>query len=343
VPIDPSQPDQVGPALLAYLGAHLEATGLCYAEAPEPLGRGFDTYIYAFRLEGEALAAAWARPLVLRLYPAARESAKAEREGAVQRFAAARGYPAVAPLAVDGLAEPFGLPLMVMDRVEGKPMLERIGLSPPAVRRLFGKMASLHAALHRVSVDGCPLPADGSLVVRLLKALQERIERVSAHELDDALVWLEEHKGTVMPEEVSLCHNDFHPLNIMVGDDGRLTVLDWSDAALGDRHCDVARTLTLLHFAWIAGGSAPERLVLRLSRGFLRSSYLVPYRRELPIDLDRMRYWQAYHAAQGWLQMIELQDPGNPSMAGARLDAVERLPPGLLPQLRRYFWQRAKP
>lgn len=342
MPIDPSRADQVAPTLLAYLGAHLDAPGLRYAEAPEPLGRGFDTCIYAFRIEGAGLDEAWARPLVLRLYTTVTQASKAEQEGAVQRFAAARGYPAVAPLAVEGIAEPFGLPLMVMDRVEGKPMLERIGLSPPAVRRLFGQMASLHAALHRVSVDGCPLPADGSLVVRLLKALQERIERVSSHELDDVLAWLEEHKGMVMPEEVSLCHNDFHPLNIMVGDDGRLTVLDWTDAALGDRHCDVARTLTLFHFAWIAGGTALERLVLRLSRGFLRSSYLVPYRRELPIDPDRMRYWQAYHAAQGWLQMIELQDPGNPSMAGARLDAVERLPPGLLPQLRRHFWQRAK-
>jgi hypothetical protein len=36
---------------------------------------------------------------------------------------------------------------------------------------------------------------------------------------------------------------DFHPLNIPVADDGAPAVLDWSNATVGDRYHDVARTL----------------------------------------------------------------------------------------------------
>ena len=58
--IDPSQADQVASALLAYLADHLGVAGLRFAEPPQPIGRGFDTYIYAFRLEGDGLDSAWA-------------------------------------------------------------------------------------------------------------------------------------------------------------------------------------------------------------------------------------------------------------------------------------------
>ena len=341
--IDPSQADQVASALLAYLADHLGVAGLRFAEPPQPIGRGFDTYIYAFRLAGDGLDPTWERPLVLRLYPNERQGDKAEREGAIQRFAAQRGYPALEPLALERNAGPFGLPIMVMERVAGVSMLERLSLSPLAVRRQFAAMADAHVALHRLPVDGCPLPSDGPLVERRLSDFRERIARSKLPGFDEALRWLEEHKDTVIPEELSLCHNDFHPLNIMVADDGRLTVLDWADASLGDRHHDVARTVALFRFAHIAGSSALERLVLRLSRGFLTASYLRPYRRQLPLDWRRLRYWEALHGFQGWLQLTELQDPESPAAVGARPESLQRLPADLIPQLERYFWQRAKP
>jgi aminoglycoside phosphotransferase (APT) family kinase protein len=340
--IDPSDGEQVAAALLAYVRERLPSASLRFAEAPERIGRGFDTYIYAFRLEGEGLDPAWARPLVLRLYPTANQADKAEREATVQRFVAEHGYPAPAPLAVEREAAGFGLPLMVLERVAGVPMLDRIGANPLGIGRLFGAMADAHAALHKLPVDGCSLPFDTPLVVRKLDELRPGVERMADDELSRGLRWLDEHKGVVMDEERSLCHGDFHPLNIMVGDDGALTVLDWSDAAIGDRHSDVARTLVLFRVAWIAAESRVEKLALRYGRGFLASRYRMPYERQLPIDATRLRYWQALQSFSGWLLVAELGDPTNPSVAGAREDAVQRIPAGLDDELRRYFWERTR-
>jgi aminoglycoside phosphotransferase (APT) family kinase protein len=145
----------------------------------------------------------------------------------------------------------------------------------------------------------------------------------------------------VTEEEPSLCHNDFHPLNILVADDGALTLLDWADASVGDRLHDVARTLALFRVAWIAAGSAAERVALRLARGFLASRYLTPYRRILPFDAARLRYWQALQTYAGWLQLVELEQAG-PAVEGVRQDSVARLPPALLAQVRDDFRRLAR-
>ena len=49
-----------------------------------------------------------------------------------------------------------------------------------------------------------------------------------------------------MPKHTKLCHGDFNPSNIIVGDDGKLYVIDWVHASQGNASADVARTYLLL-------------------------------------------------------------------------------------------------
>lgn len=53
-----------------------------------------------------------------------------------------------------------------------------------------------------------------------------------------------------MPKGNSLCHGDFNPSNIIVADDGKLYVIDWSHATQGNPCADVARTYLLF---WLDG------------------------------------------------------------------------------------------
>ncbi len=342
MPVDPFDAQQVGNALFEYLRRRVAPDGLRFAEEPERIGRGMDTHVYAFRVEGEGVDGAWAGPLVLRLYHSERQGEKAAREAAVQRFAFECGFPAVLPLAMERVCEPLGLPIMVMARAPGVPMLERMGLNPSRIVRLLAKMAELHAALHGLPVAGCPLPSEGPLIERRLQELRAPTGRPAGDGLANALRWLEAHKWAVIDEEASLCHNDFHPLNILVADDGAPTVLDWSDAAIGDRHHDVARTLVLFWVAPIAARSGAERVLLRISRGWLAARYLNAYRRLLPVDRVRLRYWEALHAFQGWRLLADLQDSQGGTAAEARPDSVEQIPASLLPELRAYFWQKTR-
>jgi aminoglycoside phosphotransferase (APT) family kinase protein len=103
-------------------------------------------------------------------------------------------------------------------------------------------MGEAHVALHRLPVEGCPLSYDAPLIDRRIEDWHERLRSADGPELRRALAWLEGAAARVRDEEPAICHNDFHPLNLLVEGDGRLIVIDWTDAALGDRHNDVART-----------------------------------------------------------------------------------------------------
>jgi aminoglycoside phosphotransferase len=131
---------------------------------------------------------------VLRLYHSVRQGEKAAREAAVQRFAVERGYPAVIPLVFERSAAPLGLPIMVMARAPGVPMLERMGPNPLTIARLLANMAGLHAALHRLPVAGCPLPSRPARRTPA-KGVRAVTERAAGNGLGDALRWLRRTSG----------------------------------------------------------------------------------------------------------------------------------------------------
>ena len=120
--------------------------------------------------------AGWEQPLILRVYPAARQEAKARREASVQAFLVRAGYPAPRPLLVEGADNEFGLPFMIMERVQGRPMLDRFK-NPLAIPGLLRRMAELQTRLHKLPVEGCPLPYEGPLVDRSLAEVSELAER----------------------------------------------------------------------------------------------------------------------------------------------------------------------
>ena len=148
----------------------------------------------------------------------------------------------------------------------------------------------------------------------------------------------EEHAGRVRREEPAICHHDFHPLNVLVDGRNQLFVIDWSDAVVGDRNSDVARTAVLFLFARLGANSAAERLVLRVAGGLFRGRYLALYRRQLPIDDGRMHYWEAAHAFNGWLQLVELRARG-PAAPELQLEMVQQFTPALIDEVRRHFWR----
>jgi aminoglycoside phosphotransferase (APT) family kinase protein len=335
---DPAQPEEVSAALLEYVGRRASVAGLHFAEPPEQIVHGEDTYIYTFRLEAEGLDPAWARPLVLRIYATAGQGDKAEREAAVQRFAADRGYPTPRPLAVEVAHGPFDLPFMVMERAPGVTMLHKLEANPLGAFRLVSMMANAHAALHNLPVDGCPLPSDAPLVERRFAEFRDFIDRYHLPGLDEAFGWLESHKGTVIPEELSLCHNDFHPLNLIVDDGRGAMAIDWTRATLGDRHHDIARTRGIL--SWAPLGEVPflQRMLVTISRGLLVRRYLQRYQRLLPINRERLKYWEALQAFQAWVEALMLQR-ASPEELGARPDRPQRLPPDFTDKMRRVFWK----
>jgi aminoglycoside phosphotransferase (APT) family kinase protein len=338
--IDPADNAGVTARLLTYLRLRL-SPAVEFAQPPEPLGRGFDTFIYRFKVRDGSLDATWLQPLVLRIYSSLDQVEKAQREAAVQEFVAHRGYPALKPLATEVSDEGIGLPFMIMRRVEGGTLLDAITKRPWRARRLLAGMADLHVRLHQLPVDGCPLTRERPLVDIKLEDARELIDKMNASHMEEGFRWIEERKQFVLDEDPVLCHNDFHPLNILLEADGEtMAVIDWPDAALGDRHCDVARTVALIWFAQVAADSAFERFLLKAARGFLRGSYFNRYEALLPVEKRRLEYWEALHTFVGWAQ---LEDVAYRAAQGEHQTGMaQQIPPGTTALARDRFWKLAR-
>jgi thiamine kinase-like enzyme len=229
---------------------------------------------------------------------------------------------------------------MIMERVPGTPMLDRFK-NPLAIPGLLRRMATLHTRLHRLPVEGCPLPYEGPLVDRRTAEIRDLVERFGLGEFGEPLKWLEANRGVVAMEDPVLLHNDFHPLNLMLSDEGEMHVLDWPDAALGDRHHDLARTLALFWLAPPLSRNAVERLLLTAVRGSVSRRYVSYYGEELPLEPGRLRYWEALHAVMAWAQVAAIHG-GHGEELGAKSEAAEQVPAGFERSLRAYFWKRAR-
>jgi aminoglycoside phosphotransferase (APT) family kinase protein len=301
------------------------------------LAGGLDTYVYGLSIRG-APPPGWPSRVVLRVYPGLQQVAKMEREFAVQEFVTARGFPAAKPL-LAGPPDVLGLPFMLMERIEGVQAVEAFK-NPLRIRGVLRQMAALQARLHVLPIDGCPLPYDSPLIDHLLAQPRELLARYPEPDAMRGLRWLEDTASLVRDEQPVLVHNDFHPVNILA--DGRkLTLLDWSDAALGDRHSDVARTLAVFwHAPYFQAGIA-RRALLFLRRPII-SWYLRDYQSHAPLRRDRLRYWEAAHAFSEWVTIVVADRHGDAAI-GAREGVAGSLPRGIADILWQYFAERAAP
>ncbi len=141
-----------------------------------------------------------------------------------------QGYPvpAVEELSDDGCD-------MVMQRIDGRTMVEKIGRAPWSLRRQADTLARLHHELHEIPAPNF-LPAAPT------------------------------------GEGSCLLHLDLHPLNVMIGPSGPV-VIDWTRACAGDPSVDVALAWLLMSAGEPPGGRLRTRL-LELGRNVLTQRFI---------------------------------------------------------------------
>jgi aminoglycoside phosphotransferase (APT) family kinase protein len=234
--------DQVSGKLIAYLRDQLNEPMIGYESALTQLEGGFETHIYRFELKGAHKE--FTKPLVLRLYPESSGIGSVVWESIVQNALAAEGYPVakVRMLCVD--MSILGGAFFIMDFLPG----EAMAAAPvETIPELLGKA---HAALH--SID--PKPLVKSLGERgideSLCRLDNRFEGLKDKAskfpwLRDAVDWLIERRPPE-PEQLALCHHDFHPGNILVQGGMVTGVLDWPGFLIADPALDIANTIVLV-------------------------------------------------------------------------------------------------
>lgn len=308
--VDPRDPQAVADAVAGWAAEHFGGAVVVDGE-PSAIGAGFDSYIHRLDLTGSVLPDQWRVPLIVRLLPSPDRAAQAAREATVQGWCADHDYAAPRVLAVLAPDEGLGLPTQVMERAPGVTMLDAVVAKPWRAFRLVDQLAGLALALHALPTGDWPEGnVSGSTLVDQRLGLPRRVTaELDRPELAEALRRAEALSDDAMSGPPVVCHGDFHPLNVVV-EGGRASVIDWTDAGLGPREADVARTLLLFHVASIAADSMAERVALRFAGPRLAERYRHTYEADVPLDAGRLRTWTVLHAVHGWAQVEMLHAGG---------------------------------
>lgn len=312
VSCDPRNQAEIAAATLDWVHQHVPGGGGARWVAPlTAADAGLTTFIWFGQLAGDELPAEYRQQLALRVFGTTADDETLQREHSILHFVASFDFPVPVPLAAvpTGPHNPVGLPWMVLPRVPGDPLLAVIGRAPWAAPRRLRELAELQVHLHSIPVAGCPLPAQGALVDRWISRRGPDITSMQNARASAVLDGLIRSADIVRDEDAVVCHGDFHPLNVLsrsYGAGWHHVVIDWTDAVVGDRHFDVARTIGLFRVASIAASSPIERTVLRAAGPGLARIYRRAYERGAPLDRDRLGYWSAVHFLYGWWQITQL-------------------------------------
>lgn len=232
----------------------------------EPVQGGWDTAMWRFPTADGAWHA-------LRVFRRPGQAATARREQAALAAAAAGGVPVPH---VEAAGEWQGLPAVVLTWSPGERLVSAIQRRPWALWRLGLAFGQVQARIHALPAP--PALKHGAPLYWLARAGAK----------EAALV---ERLLALRPSTDTLVHLDYHPLNVLT-DGRRITgVVDWANAAAGDRRADIAWTTFLLEVGPIPPG--PLRPALAAARRLLYLAWRRGYERAAgPVaDLTPFMVW----------------------------------------------------
>jgi aminoglycoside phosphotransferase (APT) family kinase protein len=289
--------------LLARVRAQPGCGTAAFAEAPEEITGGYDTQIFSFQLSGAD--APWDVRLILRLFRPDHGD-RPRIETAVQNAVADLGYPCPRALLSGGAGRIGERPFMIMERVNGKRLIDYVTKPGRATFRVTPTLAEAHTRLHALDPAALRerLRAHGltesdfarTTFESELADLGATVAELKLEALTAAMEWVRANRRTTQHEVI--CHGDFHPANIMLEPDGTYHVIDWSLIRFADPEYDIARSVILWRRAPIDTTlvRGPVRVLIGAGRRLLLFRYKRLYRQRRPFDPERLRYYEAFDA-----------------------------------------------
>ncbi len=360
----PAEPETLAAALSLYLGAGVEHLRV--------LASGWETTLYEFELRsrtGTLTGVEPGAPLVLRFYPSVEAADKGALEFRTLSYLASAGYPVPRPYLFEPSGAAIGAPFLVMERLGGGPLfavrsfpqafrtfsmgflgfvrtqarLHRMAVAPFALEALRAPGATNQPGLVRPSQDGTENRAKDDaqgaaarLLERTLETVAARVEQGPLPGLAAALERLRRRAAEFKDAPPSFLHLDYHPQNVLVSGFRVTGVIDWANAAVGDRHFDVATTAVILstsameHPRWMRDNAAGNNL-----RRTFNALYLSLYHATAPMDLRRLQYYQGL-AGTLRLSILGMMRERGPHSVGFRPGAISEVTPSMLRLLSGY-------
>jgi aminoglycoside phosphotransferase (APT) family kinase protein len=300
--------------------------GATLAIPPTPLAGGFWASMYRLHLEGQPETVP--SDVVFRIAP---DVAMGAKELVVQQSVAEMGYPTPHVRLSRPADDELGGTWSLMDFATGTPPLGELNgiaalrQAPRLFARLPEQLAAPMARLHALdpepvtSAVGAAAPSVAWRVGDLLEHFESAAQALGRRDLATAVRVLADRRP---PEgRTVICHGDLHPFNLLVRDDGDITVIDWTAAIRAEPVYDIAFTAMLLANPPLDTpgplGAVIRGVGARLARRFVsRYQALAPHR-----DLRALDWFRALHGTRILLEAASLE---------ARLGGSEGHPFGAL-------------
>jgi len=274
-------------------------------ETCEPLaGPGFDNTIYTATVSGIGTFADWSGPLIFRVAPSPGRHWQMTLEAALHDHVIAAGVPTPRVLAVIPPTDLSGLPIQVLERSPGQPVLTEMTRRPWTTRRHVSALARLLTRIHKAPLP--PWAATGAAwtiqASRLTAALELRDTRAELVDDDVArALGTAEKLIHQLDAETVLCHGDYHPGNVLTHSH-QYVVVDWTDARIGDRHADVARFIETVELAAHAAPTRLQRRAVRAVAARMKRNFIGSYEAASDTQLSarRLAEWELIHAVHDW-------------------------------------------
>ncbi len=110
-------------------------------------------------------------------------------------------------------------------------------------KQLLISFSNALATLHRIDTTPFATAVKADFIGQELTYINSRLS--SNNQLEPIYEWLSLHKPQIKGETPAVLHRDYHPWNVLVGQDNKLCVIDWV-WGVGDARFDLAWTFCLL-------------------------------------------------------------------------------------------------
>jgi uncharacterized protein (TIGR02172 family) len=200
---------------------------------------------------------------ILKLYKKGIFHEAIDVEFSVSQFVYSLGINTPKPLELLWQDERRGI---IFQRVSGVSLLDAITRRPLHVKKYAKILATLHSQLNACEAS--------DLHRKQKEVLADNIKFapfLTGEEKNKIIAYLDE-----LPNDHKLCHGDFHPDNVMLGE--QQWVIDWMTGVAGHPAGDAARTVILLSFGALPPGTPKFiGMIIQLLRKKIKKEYLKHY------------------------------------------------------------------
>ena len=200
------------------------------------------------------------------------------------------GQPVPRPVAIAQDVPDMGTPFMIVERAAGIDLRKALAESTTTRdrdalgRKLVAQQAAIHALPWRTALRDITGAAESTAVNELERwvAVIARLPGASSPLLTAAITWMRIHVPPAL--EPCLVHGDFKTNNLVVSDDGNVTILDWEMAHIGDPVEDLAWTMLWNTRDDLVGGLLS------------RADYLAAYAGAsgIAVEPERLFFWDVF-------------------------------------------------